>query len=233
MQIAICGSAPSSRLLAPFKDLSWEIWACSPQNYDYSRVDAWFEVHSLDRKHVPENKPYFDKLEKHPRVYVTKADGRLPNAIVLEVDRLVNKYPYFLTSSLAWMMACAIEAKPERIGIWGVDMSANDEYAYQRPGMHYFIEKANEANIEIVLPPQSDLAMPIPVYGLKEHWPMYWKLNAFKDELEGRIAVLQKKMANAEKEALVLKGANDYREYIANTWLVDTRPITETPDETV
>lgn len=229
MKIAVCGSAPSSRLLVPFHDPSWEIWCCSPQNYDFPRVDAWFELHSLDRKFVPANKPYSDILKVHPRVYVSKADDRLPNAILLDPKPLIKKYgEFFFTSSLAWMMAYAIEQKPEIIGIWGVDMSANDEYAYQRPGCHYFMQKATEAGIELMLPPQCDLPEPHPLYGFKEHWPMYWKMKASAEELDERIRKAAKNEQRSHDEKLMLTGARDYAEYVRGTWLHDTRP-----DETV
>jgi hypothetical protein len=234
MKIAVCGSAPSSRLLAPFHDPSWEIWACSPQNYDFPRVDAWFELHSLDRKFVPENKPYSNTLKVHQRVYVSKADERLPNGIVLDSKPLVKKYgDYFFSSSLSWMLAMAIEQKPDVIGIWGVDMSATDEYAYQRPGCHYFMQKASEAGIELMLPPQCDLAEAHPLYGFKEHWPMYWKMKASAEELDARIGHASKKEEQSRTEKLILRGARDYIEYINNTWLTDTRPDEPLPNETV
>jgi hypothetical protein len=224
MKIAVCGSAPSSRMLVPFNDPNWEVWACSPQNHDYPRVDAWFEVHSLDRKWVPDNQPYYKKLATHPRVYVSKADARLPNAIVMDPVPLLAKYGnYFFTSSLAWMMAFAIEQKPETIGIWGVDMSANDEYGYQRAGMHYFMQKASDLGIEIMLPPQSDLAEGVPLYGWKEHWPMYWKMRTSAAELEERIRMSAKMEEKHRTERQTLQGARDYLEYIKNTWLTDTR----------
>jgi hypothetical protein len=232
MQIAVCGSAPSSRMLVPFNDPNWEVWACSPQNYDYPRVDAWFEVHSLDRKDVPENRPYYDKLRAHPRVYVSAPDRRLPDAMVIDEKPLIAKYgPYFFTSSLSWMMAKAIEAKPERIGIWGVDMSASDEYGYQRAGMHYFMQKAEEAGIPIILPAQSDLAMAPPLYGWKEHWPMYWKLRESEKELESRINKAHKDIRRITEEQLVLRGAREYLEYVKNTWLVDTGKIVDDPKQ--
>ena len=219
MKIAVCGSAPSSRMLAPFNDPNWEIWACSPQNYDYPRVDAWFELHSLDRKLIAQNEPYRKVLLQHPRVYVAAPDRRLPNAIVFNPQPLIDKFSdWFFTSSLAWMMAFAIEQKPKEMGIWGVDMSAADEYGYQRAGMHFFIREANRAGIEVIIPPQSDLANPIPLYGFKEQWPMYGKLEASRKELESRIQNAENKARQHEDERLILKGARDYLEYIRNTY---------------
>src|SRR5580698_10373126 len=47
LKVAMIGTAPSSRMLAPFNDPSWKIWACSPGNMNtLPRVDVWFELHS-------------------------------------------------------------------------------------------------------------------------------------------------------------------------------------------
>src|SRR6476661_1662542 len=47
LKVALIGTAPSSRDLAPFNDLSWKIWGCSPGNMNSCpRVDLWFELHS-------------------------------------------------------------------------------------------------------------------------------------------------------------------------------------------
>jgi hypothetical protein len=232
MQIAVCGSAPSSIKFAPWHNPAWEIWACSPDNYNSPRVDAWFELHSLDRKFCPANEPYAKVLKVHDRVYVSKLDKRLPKAILLDTDTLRRKYgDYFFTSSLAWMMAFAIEQNPKVIGIWGVDMSAVDEYGYQRAGMHYFMQKAQDAGIEIILPPQSDLAQGPPLYGLKEHWPMYWKMKVSANELERKIAERGSLEKKAYEEKIALHGARDYLEYIQNTWMTDTRPCLKVYDE--
>lgn len=225
MKIALLGSAPSSRKLAPFGDLNWEIWSCSPPNYDAPRVEAWFELHHLDRKmQMAQNAPYINVIKKHPRVYIAVPDKRFPNAIVYPKDRMLEKYGnYFFTSSLAWMMAMAIEQKPEWIGLWGVDMSAMEEYGYQRAGMHYFMQKAYEAGISIYIPPQSDLQMGPPLYGYKEQYPMYWKQKVRREELQERLNKARSTLEHARKEELVFMGALDDIEYQCNTWLCDTR----------
>ena len=55
MKVAIIGTAPSSRMLAPFDDDSFEIWACSPYFNietrtfcDLPRMTKFFELHEWD-----------------------------------------------------------------------------------------------------------------------------------------------------------------------------------------
>lgn len=219
MKIACLGAAPSSRLLAPFNDPSWEIWACSPPNWDLPRVDAWFELHTLDRKFLPHNQPWVNVITKHPRVYIAYPDQRLPNGIVYPIAELVEKYGRdFFTSSLAYMLALAIEQKPEVIGMWGVDMSANEEYSQQRPGCKFFMREAQLAGIKVVTAPQSDIATWAPLYGYQEFSPMWAKQKVRANELKERVQKAEAKKAQAENEILVLRGALDDMQYITNTY---------------
>lgn len=236
MRIALLGSAPSSYRLAPFTNLDWEVWACSPLNHTAPRVDAWFEIHNLDRKVVPGNEPYIGALQKHPRVYVAHPDPRLPNGIVYpkdEVYRFFGNYQFldsFMQSQVSYMLAYAIMQKPETIGLWGIDMAAGDEYSTQRPGCHYFFIEAQKRGIEIVAPPQSDILEPLPPYGYKEFNPQYWRSKARKQELRQSIEEARQRLAMAQKEIDVKEGAFQNEVYHSNTYLRSPFPPTENVD---
>ncbi len=231
MKIACLGAAPSSRLLAPFQDPTWEIWACSPPNFNLPRVDAWFELHSLKRKIGHQsNAPFVDVLQKHPRVYLTGGCASrgippdpmfsmFPNAIAFPYDELLAEFgPWFFSSSLAWMMAFAITMKPDEIGLWGVDMSAHEEYGYQRAGCHRFIEHCAARGIKVCAPPESDILHHAPLYGLKEQSPIWWKQRTRDKELKQRIAECDQIINNKQHEKAVLSGAVDDMTYVGNTF---------------
>lgn len=223
MKIAIVGGAPSSCNLAPIGDLSWEIWVCSPGNFGLPRVDAWFELHSLDRKWVSGNEPYIEALTKHPRVYIAKPDPRLPNGVIYPKDAILAKYNRFhhsfFSSSPAWMLAFAIEQRPEEIGMWGIDMAAAEEYEYQRPGCHFFMGIAEAHGIKLTVPPQSDIMETHPLYAYKEHSRHYWKTKARKQELNERLERARQKQRKARDEELLLTGAMQSIAYEENTWM--------------
>src|SRR5438128_804640 len=112
MKIALIGSAPASVRLAPYHDPEWQIWGCSPGVYGVApRSNAWFELHRYEPGQTWFSPEYCQFLAKHPGpVYMAEHRPEVPNSVVLPVDYLVNKYgPYFFTSSIAWMMAMAIE----------------------------------------------------------------------------------------------------------------------------
>jgi len=150
-KIAIPGAHPSTRLSAPFGDAGWEVWACSFRNVgQLPRHDLWFELHEP----LGHDK-YVSWLARQQNVMVRSERGRtwVPKAKVYPECHVRERFgPYFLTSSVAYMMAYAILQEPSHIGLWGVEMVQGHEYQYQRPGCHYFIQRAREQGIEISAP---------------------------------------------------------------------------------
>lgn len=221
MKIAVMGSAPSSAHMAPSNDPNWEIWCCSPPNYMQPRVDAWFELHNLDRKFSDaRNGLYYQVLQQHPRVYTYEKDPRLPQSIVFPWKDYVAEYGTdFFTSSIAWMMAHAISYKPEKIGLWGVDMSAHSEYDQQRPGVKFFMREAKLRGIDVYVPETSDIQIPNAPYAIREHWPMWAKLKARRKELNDKHAKHQREFEEAKAGLQALEGAMGDLTYIENTWI--------------
>lgn len=233
-KIALIGSAPSSIRLAPFSDESWAIWGCSPGAYGLCpRADVWWEIHRWEPPAVGKpfdaaNVPWFSpeyaeflRLFKGP-VITSQPIASVPNSAPLPFRELIDKYgPYHFTSSVAWMLATAIEMKPRAIGLWGIDMAASSEYAFQRPGCQHFIGLAMQLGIEVILPPESDLIRPTTLYGVSEYNPMMIKLKARKAELEGRLNAATNSANAAQQEITFLRGALDQNEYILSTWIDD------------
>ncbi len=151
MQIALLGAHPASLANAPFKDTSWDIWACSFRNVgQVPRHDVWFELHE-----PPGHEKYVSWLARQSNVMVRSEKGKtwVPNASVYPEAEMRERFgPFFFTSSIAYMLALAIAQRPKVIGLWGVQMAQAHEYAYQRPGCHYFIQKARDAGIEVRAP---------------------------------------------------------------------------------
>ncbi len=227
LKVAIIGTAPSSRLLAPFNDPSWEIWACSPGNMNQlPRFDRWFELHVT--LHWPENqhygRPYLDWLKtlKCP-VYAQEMyacpGGEVPNAIVYPKDEMVEEFgPYFFTSSFAWMMALAMHEGAKEILLFGVDMASRDEYILQRPGAYKFFEEAKRRGIRIGAPYESDILQPPPLYGFCDATPFGRKLVARDIELKDRVTKMKQERDTLSTNITYLEGAIEDMDYIKNIW---------------
>ncbi len=83
---------------------------------------------------------YFPNVEKYPFRQVAETIGE-----------------YYYNSSIAYAMALAIHEGAEEIGIYGVDMKADDEYGYQRPNMEYLVGLARGKGIKVHIPKESPL----------------------------------------------------------------------------
>lgn len=96
-------------------------------------------------------------------VYMLEQHDDIPQSVkypMEEIGDLIGRTaqgtPY-LESSIAYMLALAIYEKVDRVGIWGVDLHCESEYAYQRPNLEYLIGLARGKGIKVQIPPQSAL----------------------------------------------------------------------------
>lgn len=104
------------------------------------------------------------------------------------------------------------------IGLWGVDMAANDEYAYQRPGCQFLVLEAMRRGIGVYLPAESDLMRPQPVYGISEWDHNYIKLTTRSRELNARAAALRAQAEEAKVQTAGLEGEQHALNYFVSTW---------------
>jgi hypothetical protein len=218
-KIAVLGSACSSVGLAPYQDDSWEIWGCSPANKDLPRVDLWFELHNPEVKIREGLAGWMEWLSKQPNLYMQKASPEYPTAKEYPLIHMIKRWGrYWWTSQLSYMLALAIEQNPKAIGIYGVDMAANSEYNQQRLACQFFIMEMAKQGIDIVIPPESDLLEPPPLYGYCESSRQFRKYMARMNELRSRINDLSQKEEKSRLERLHLIGAMDDMEYQTAHW---------------
>lgn len=254
LKIAVCGSAPSSARMAPFMDPTWVIFGCSPGLFPHARrVHAWIEIHRWEPGAIgiPESqKPWLTPeyiawmATKVPIVYVNAPVPELPNSRAIPIEKLTERWGnLWWTSSVAYMLAMSIDdilemrekraaglepalepGEEDTIGLWGVDMSALEEYYAQRPACQHFIELATGLAIRVFVPPESDLLRPIAAYGLQESKPWHIKGLARKAELEARLANCMNTFEQLKQEIAFCRGALDDNNYHMTTWAED-RPM--------
>ena len=220
-KIAILGSAVSSVRFAPFNDPSWEIWSCSPANRNIPKCDVWFELHNVEVKLREGLAEWMDWLKTKPKVYMQQALPDFPGSVMYPLQEMIVKHGrYWWTSQIAYMQALALEQceKGDVIGLYGVDMAANAEYSQQRAGCYYFMQKTEEAGITLVIPPESDLLEPPPLYGYCESSRRWRKMYARRLELQDRITNLNNDIVAKSGEKTHLIGALDDLEYQTAHW---------------
>lgn len=225
LKIALIGSAPASVRLAPYSDSEWQIWGCSPGTYGVMpRVNTFFELHLWEPGQTWFSPEYVQWLNALPGRGVTLWTGRdcVPGASVLPYQEILDEFDpnrWFCTSSLFWMMAMAIKAGAKKIGFWGVDMAATEEYEMQRAGIHYLTYIAKARGIEVGAPHESDLFTPRFRYGVDEWTHGYRKVRSRRFELQHRMAEAQQIAQVKANEASFLAGALDDMKYMADTWI--------------
>ncbi len=199
MKIGILGTA-AHFAKAPFNDPSWELWACN--NGEPPRWDRWFQLH--DDGIIDSFPGYRDWLRAQTKpVYMQTRNTGVPEALTYPLDTIKAKYgTWFLSSTIALMLALAIEESPDEIGLWGVDMSDATEYRYQRPGCRFFLQVALMQGIKVTIPPECDLLTPSLVYGYEPSSWLGMMAQAKRDELAARAADI-----NGQRQALALEAA--------------------------
>jgi len=108
--------------------------------------------------------------------------------------------------------------KEDVIGIWGVDMSAHEEYGYQRPGCQFFLLEAGRRGIGTYVPPESEIMRPMPIYGLSEWDHNYIKLTQRARQLNQEQARVAAELEGAQKKMIGLQAEQHALDYFVKTW---------------
>lgn len=223
LKVALIGTAPSSRLLAPFADPTWKIWACSPGNMNMlPRVDLWFELHG--NLLWPECKsygaPYIEWLKQQKFPIFMQDQSFVPNAMAFPKDQMVEEFGKdFFTSSFAWMMAYAITQGAKEIALFGIDMASRDEYILQRPGFFYFRREAQRRGIKVSAPNESDIMQSPGLYGFSEVTPFGRKILAREQEIKERVNGMKAQRDQLNHNITYLEGAVEDLDYVKSIWL--------------
>lgn len=185
---AIMGFASSSRDLAPFNDPTWDIYILNELYNMVPRWDVAFEMHNIN--HIRSNRlrdgqpvnvnAHYEWLKAQPGpgqpgfrpIYMQAHYEDIPASIAFPLAALTSHfYPEgncYFTSTPAYMMAIAIVAGYEEMGLYGIDLLQEEEYAYQRPCMEYLVGVARGMGKKVHVPTQSALMKANYVYGFTE-----------------------------------------------------------------
>ena len=221
-KICIVGTT-HTRGLAPFNDLSWEVWTIGPGGRDIPghRWDRLFEVHGAGLRHTWEAGfgEYLNFLShvKPPQKVVTirpikemlldwgYQHGRTPDDVTKEVtgpfdanvvldrEHLLDKYGrMWISSTIAYALALAIEEGATEIGIYGIDFEAGEEYVTQFAGARHFVDLAKFIGITVIMPAWCGLLRdPAPYPDRFETYQAIWfqnRINLLTGIVAGKVA---------------------------------------------
>lgn len=195
MKIGILGSAPSFHQ-APFSDTSWELWACNIGTVP--RWDRWFDLH---------DDASIDTYPGH-REFLTSQTKPVYTRQTYPIEAMTARYgTWFFTSSIAYMLAVALEEGPEEIGLWGVDMADGTEWGAQKAGCRFFIQAARLRGIKVTMPDGCEVAVPGRLYSLDPPSWLEMKARSQRSDLADRVQqnIGRKNNLILEKTALEAK----------------------------
>jgi uncharacterized small protein (DUF1192 family) len=191
LKIAIVGTASTSVHKAPYDNTGWDIWSLGANAEFIPRYDRWFEMHTQRvLKNTGSWNASFEFWGKcGDKLMLGHPCPELPYAKPYPIEEIKAKFGNYFTSTIAYMIALAIYEDAKEIGIWGIDMMGDEEYARQRPCCEYYLGMARALGINVVIAEESPLLRAERMYAYE-----YCELSA-------EIALMTQNIARAEAEA--------------------------------
>jgi len=171
--IALLGYAEETRDLIHGLSPDVEIWGINAAHYFLKRkAHHWFQMHP--RSWVSSDgvatgffgrpKEHLEWMQKFEgNLWLLSPDADLPNGKPYPIEDVVRvtKREYF-TSTFAYQMAYALyehmTGTPiRRMYVYGINLTALEEYAHQRPCAEYWIGRLEQAGVEVLIPTGSAL----------------------------------------------------------------------------
>lgn len=117
-KIAICGFASSSRYLIPVNDPEWEIWGLNQLYRHITRADRWFDIHHNWDTDIVAGTDHRE-WARHCGIpfYMMTRQPDVPTAVRYPIERLIAEYQDYFTSTIAFMMAVAIDEIRQRVDV--------------------------------------------------------------------------------------------------------------------
>lgn len=217
--VAIVGSHPEWRELAPWKDKDVDIWVFNEvvgqANSWVRRWDAVFQMHlptiyrNANNRCDPHHWRWLQQDHGKP-VYMLDVDPDVPSSVKYPLEELDTHLLIgfertsapgdkdkadrrYFTSTIAYAVALAIHKGYRRILVYGVEMSSNTEYTWQRDCVAYWVGMAIGKGIAVEYY-GGDAIFSRPLYGYDGY------IEADIEGLEARKAELDKELEIATKE---------------------------------
>lgn len=245
-KIAVVGCS-DTKVLAPYDDPTWEIWAMNNAFVHIRNPSKWFEIHP-----VKYEKGHFWRRDLiRPGVFKWSLEFRgqkvddymkslanldvpvwmqqhwdiIPKSVPYPIDEIIKKFGTYFTNSVSYMIVMAIKEISDsggkgEIGCWGVDMATGSEYGPQRPSCEFFLGIAAGLGIPITIPPEADLLKTRFLYGFQEKEQTVWddKVNSVLTAMQKRKSDAMQKFEMSRKQIDQYLGAEQAVRELQRIW---------------
>ena len=212
--VAIVGTHPATRDLAPYQNNSIDIWVFNSMAVQdwVKRASAVFDLHqpATFAQYDDKYKAWMHS-KKTETFYTLSAYGDMPGstpypyervcrALLKNFGRGANLDPIeYFTSSPCYAIALAIYKRYERIEFYGIQMESNTEYIYQRDGIAFWLGLAAGLGIQVYIPDDCSM-FKAPRYGYDD------KIGGLDWEfLDQQATALQPKVEDAQVKTSAAK----------------------------
>ncbi len=206
--VAIVGTHIDTRANAPYANQDVDIWVMNQaaQASWTPRYTACFQLHEEAVLQVNQyNTEHWNWLtQKHGKpVYMFEVNPKVPDSVKYPLDEIVKSLPCeprMFSSTVAYMLALAAYLKYDKVLLYGMEMTWESEYGYQREGFTYWVGLLQGMGI-IVERYCADNVFVRPLYGKENIWyqtPERWSK---------RLTLLNKQIVRQDKKAKSLAGA--------------------------
>ena len=174
--VTICAMGVT-RALCPFDT---ETWACNMGYWQIFELDGYFskiflthgQVLRMDNHYAFDWNEFNKLVDAGIEVYNIHQVKDL-NSKMYPLKRIIKKYgtDYF-SNTIAYQVAYALDKGYKTINIYGCDMKTQEEYAWEKGGIEYWIGRAQQAGIEVNIVEGSSLLKTITgkPYGIKHFY---------------------------------------------------------------
>jgi len=197
-KVCLVGTA-TSIVNTPWMDKSYDFWplqvATAIQGYRYSDDQLLFELH--DERYfdiTPGVKERMNKLNL-PTLMQKEYDW-YPKAMSYPLTHMRKKYRTYFTSSIAYMIALAVEMEYKHIALFGIHMASSEEYTHQKGACEYWLGVAEGRGADVFIAPESEVLKSVNLYAYE---PLSEAANSVYKRLVGLQNGVQELMAREEE----------------------------------
>lgn len=135
-----------------------EVWGVNDA-FLRTKCHKSFHMHDIDEFYKNEKTAsstrlcitrYHDPDNKGMEFYTTVESKRFPEAKIYPLDDVVEAFGFcYFNSTVDYMLAYAIYEKADIINLYGINMSVNEEYGEQKPGVEFWCGYAMGLGIKV------------------------------------------------------------------------------------
>ncbi len=221
-KLAIVGTAASSVTLANNLDESWGIYCLNAAIKQVNRYDLHFELHKVEYlESLGGMDIYFDVIRQSgSRSMMQDAHDAFPEAQIYPLEAITKAFGRYFNNSASFMLAYAMWANPnlKYLKVYGIEMSGDDEYSYQRPNFEHYLGIAKGRGIVVSLPDSCPLLHCAYMYGFERPSPVLAHAEMVHKMFKGTHEGWDTKRKQAEANEDYYRGGKDSMERFLRTY---------------